>query len=364
MPVEQEVSRLMAARRAARQAPPRLKHVAVYVVATFAVLLGIAMTSSAWVAETLFAGQRQIVWITVAALVTVGVEYFVRGTLSGFGLFVRYGTQLSIDGFSRVGVAVVVFVGPWQSATAYGIALILAPLVATVLTLSVAALRWLRSDPTPAHSGTIGPLVLTSATSQLLANSGPLAIAALATASQQGDAGRFVAAVTIGRIPLFLFAAIQAVFLPTLSGLVARSEVVEFRRTFRTAWLATIALGTVGTAGIALLGQWVMQLIYGPEFIVTLLDLTLIAVSGALFMQAQTLAQALLAHRADILVALGWAAGLVSTVAALSLPLDLTTRVASALCIGSGVAACVLLLVHVRTVAKWEQETTGRVAPP
>lgn len=362
MPVEQEVSRLMAARRAAGLPAPRLRHVGRYLLGTFAVVALVVVTASGWIADTLFGGQREIVWITAGALVAVAIEYFVRGSLSGFGLFVRYGTQLLIDGVARIGLAVIVFVGPWQSAAAYGAALVLAPLVATAFTLSLAAMAWLRTSPTPAHAGTIAPLILTSITSQLLANSGPLAIAALATASQQADAGRFVAAVTVGRIPLFLFAAIQAVFLPTLSGLVARSDVEGFHRVFRRAWLATVSLGAVGTAGVAVLGGWVMRTIYGPEFEVALLDLTLIAVSGALFMFAQAFAQALLAHRADTLVFVAWTAGLVTTVAALVLPLDLATRVAVALCVGAAASGAVLAFAHLHTVAAWEHDIAGRSA--
>jgi len=360
MPVEQEVSRLMAARRAGGLAPPRLGHVGRYLVGGFITIALVSAVASDWIAATLFAGQRDIVWITACALMAVGVEYFVRGSLSGYGLFVRYGGQLLIDGVARIGLALVVFFGPWQSAAAYGTVLVVAPLAATVLTISVAAANWLRAAPTTAHSGSIAPLVLTSTTSQLLANSGPLAIAALASAAQQADAGRFVAAVTVGRIPLFLFAAIQAVFLPTLSGLVARSDVGAFRQTFRTAWLATLALGVFGTAGVAVLGPWVMRLIYGPEFAVARVDITLIGASGALFMLAQAFAQALLAHRADMLVFIGWTVGLAATVAALLLPLDLTTRVAVALCVGAAASGVVLAVVHRSTVAEWEHNIAGR----
>ncbi len=362
LPIEQEVSRLMAARRAAGLPAPRLQHVARYLLGTLTLVVLVVATTSGWIADTLFGGQREIVWITAGALAAVAIEYFVRGTLAGFGLYIRYGMQLLVDGIARIVLAVAVFAGPWQSAAAYGVALVLAPLIATALTLSVAAITWLHTSPTPAHSGTIAPLVLTSVTSQLLANSGPLAIAALATAAQQADAGRFVAAVTVGRIPLFLFAAIQAVFLPTLSGLVARSDVEGFRRVFKRAWLATLLLGAVGTAGVASLGGWVMRTIYGPGFEIALIDLTLIAVSGALFMLAQALAQALLSQRADTLVFFAWTIGLVVTVAALLLPLALTTTVAVALCVGAAASGSVLGLAHLRTVAGWEHGLSERNA--
>ncbi|MBX9246437.1 hypothetical protein ICW40_16715 [Actinotalea ferrariae] len=184
----------------------------------------------------------------------------------------------------------------------------------------------------------LAPLVTASATGQLLANVGPIAIAALTSPAEQALSGNFVAAVTIARIPLFFFAAVQAVFLPSLAALVALGRRAELVATMRRALLATTALGVVGTVGVHLLGPWALGLVYGPEFAIDRLDLDLIAVSGGVFMLAQVLAQGLLAHGADRAAAVGWSVGLVAVPLALLLPLDPATRVATALCVGSAVA--------------------------
>ena len=105
-----------------------------------------------------------------------------------------------------------------------------------------------------------------------------------------------------------------------------------------------------------------MRTIYGLGFEIALIDLTLIAVSGALFMLAQALAQALLSQRADTLVFFAWPIGLVVTVAALLLPLALTTTVAVALCVGAAASGSVLGLAHLRTVAGWEHGLSERNA--
>ena len=165
-----------------------------------------------------------------------------------------------------------------------------------------------------------------------------------------------MSAITVGRIPLFLFAAVQAAFLPTLSGLVARAAVAEFRHTLRIALWATVGVGTAGIVGVAAIGEWFLHLIYGPRFTVAWLDLVLIALSGGLYMVAQACAQAVLSHRRDTLGLIGWLAGLVATVASLWLPLPLTTRVGVALCVGAGVSAAVHGFVLANTVRLWAGE--------
>lgn len=116
--------------------------------------------------------------------------------------------------------------------------------------------------------------------------------------------------------------------------------------------------------GIAVLGRWLMHLIYGPGFTVAALDLNLIAVSGGLFMLAQAAAQGLLAHRADVPVAVGWSVGILATAAALALPLPTTTAVAVALCAGAAVALAVHLAVLARTVRAWARGLTPTEEAP
>jgi O-antigen/teichoic acid export membrane protein len=244
----------------------------------------------------------------------------------------------------------------WGSIVSYGLVLVVAPLLAAVLTVSAGALRWLRDSPTTTGPTPMAALVVTTVTSQVVANAGPLAIAVLAGPVERAGAGSFVSAITVARIPLFLFAAVQAAFLPTLSGLVARAAVAEFRRTLRLALWATVGVGMAGLVGVAVIGEWFLHLIYGPLFTVAWLDLVLIALSGALYMIAVVCAQAVLSHRRDTLGLIGWLAGLVTTVAALWLPLPLTHRVGVALTVGAGVSAAVHGYVLANTVRLWAGE--------
>ncbi len=353
VPVEQEVARLASARRPAGQPAPRLVHVLRYLALASALVAVVAWLARGPLADTFFSGDRAMVGFTAAALVAVGLEYLVRGTLAGFGLFVRYGVQLTVDGLARVGLAALVYAAGWGSREAYAWALVLAPLLAAAATVSLAALRWLRDRPTDAGRASLAPLVATTVASQLLGNAGPLAIAVLAGRTDPATTGSFVSVITVGRIPLFLYAAVQAVLLPTLSGLVARGARAELLRTLRTTLLATTAVGVLGVAGIAVLGRWALHVVYGPAFTVAWLDLVLVAVSGAAYMLALATGHTLLAFRRDPLVLLGWVLGLLATVACLALPLPVTTRVATALVVGSAASAASHGAVLTRVLRQW-----------
>jgi O-antigen/teichoic acid export membrane protein len=352
-PVEQETSRLMAFRRAHEAPAPSLRHVLRYLAVAWLVIAVVALVASRPIATSLLAGEPSMVPVTAGALAALGVEYLVRGTLSGSGRFLRYGAQLAIDGGARAGLALLVMATGHGSILAYGLVLVVAPLLAAALTVSLTAVRWLREAPTSTGRTPIAALVGTTVTSQLVANAGPLAIAVLAGPVERAGAGSFVSAITVGRIPLFLFAAVQAAFLPTLSGLVARQAVEEFRQTLTIALWATAGVGIAGVVGVALIGEWFLHLIYGPRFTVAAVDLNLVAVSGAVFMLAQACAQAVLSHRRDTLGLVGWAAGLLATVLALWLPLPLTTRVAVALTVGAVVSAVAHGTVLTVTVRAW-----------
>ncbi len=357
IPAEQEISRRTAARRASGQPAPVLGHVLRYLAVVSLALTLVGTVARDWLAQTFFSGDRWMVGFTVAALVAAGVEYATRGVLSGYGRFVLYGAQLVVDGLVRGGLTVVVYAAGWGSPEAYAWTLVLAPLVASATTLSPAALRWLRDHPTQVEDPVpLTPLVATTLTQQLVGNAGPLAIAALAGVAERESTGNLVSAITIGRLPVMVYAAVQAVLLPTLAGLVAQGAVAGLRRALRAALLATAGLGLAGVLGVAGLGLWALRLVYGPAFSVAWLDLLLIALSGAALMLALATGQALQAFLLDRRVLVGWVLGLVATVASLWLPGPLTTRVAAALLAGAAVSAACHSVGLRRAVQQWSAE--------
>ncbi|GAA1629262.1 lipopolysaccharide biosynthesis protein [Georgenia ruanii] len=358
MPLEQEVGRRISAARARGAAFPPLARVRHYAAAALGALALVAAVFNGPIADTFLGGSRILLVVLVLALAAQALEYYARGMLAGTGRFRRYGAQLAVDGAARMVLSAAIFLLPTSSAALYAAVLVLSPALATLATIPLRDLLRRDGPAVPGERYPLAPLVTTSITAQLVANAGPLAIAVLATPAEQAITGQFVAAITIGRVPLFLFAAVQAVFLPALAAQVTTGRHAAFRAAMRRGFAATALLGGAGVVGIAVLGRWVMHVIYGPAFDVSVLDITLIAVSGALFMVAQLLAQGLLAHKTDTVVALGWGLGIVVTVLSLALPLPITTTVAVALCTGSGAAAAFFALALQRTTRAWESRLT------
>jgi O-antigen/teichoic acid export membrane protein len=184
----------------------------------------------------------------------------------------------------------------------------------------------------------VGTLLAASLLSQVLANAGLVVVQLLAGPDEAEVSGYFLSGLVIARIPLFFFTAVQAVFLPALATLAASADWAGFSARVRAVALGTFVIGALGVLGIWLLGPEIVPVLFGPEFVIERDVITLVALSGALFMLAQVAAQALLALGSDRAVVVGWALGLLGLLLAVALPGDAVHRAAWALVIGSAAA--------------------------
>lgn len=139
-----------------------------------------------------------------------------RGALAGTGRFQRYGAQLALEGVVRVTACVAIVLLGVRNTGAYGL-LLGGALIASVV-LTVPRPRTLAapgpSAPWGELSGSLGWLLASALASQALANAGPVAVRLLAGPGEQGAAGALLAGLVLARLPLFLFAAVQATLLP------------------------------------------------------------------------------------------------------------------------------------------------------
>lgn len=365
-PLEQETGRMLSGSAAAGRRGANLSRMFRYALIVLVVLAVLVLAANGVIADLFFSGSGAIVVLVALGIGAQAVAYYARGVLAGTSRFDRYGQQLTVDGLLRIGLSAALFVTGSGTQTLYCLIVVVAPLVATVVTASP---RMLVSEsrvagaPVPATG--MGALVAASSTGQLLANLGPLAVAALATTAEQAASGHFVAAVTVARIPLFLFAAIQAVFLPSLAAHVARSAIAAYRARVRSILMVTAAIAGLGLAGMAVLGQWLIRLVYGPEFEISWTVLMLITASGVVFMVAQVFAQALLARRREALVTAGWSLGIVAALVALIPISEITMRVALSLCVGSVVALLMLGCQYIGATQRWQARLVadGRKEP-
>lgn len=364
LPLEQHGGRAVTARRT-RGLPtrPALRGPLVWTGASLGVLALVALVLDDLLTERIFEGVPHMGGVLVLGLAGMSVAYLARGVLAGTGRFPRYGVQLTADGLLRVVGAAALAATGTTDARAYGVVLGLAPLVATVLALvGSRPLLTTGTDDTQVREPGMVALVAASLASQALANVGPVAAQLLRGPDETQAAADLVNALTVARIPLFVFAAVQAVFLPRLAALAASDDRAGFVQVLRLAGVATTAIGALGVAVMAMAGPQAVRLLFGPEFAGRTEVLVLIAASAAVFMVAQVLVQALLARRADGVATLAWCVGLVALLVALLPTGDVQVRVSAAMTVGSCAALVVAAAGVVRSLGRWPAPQTQKVA--
>jgi O-antigen/teichoic acid export membrane protein len=338
LPLEQEVSRALAERRARGQGgAPVVRRAATIGVGLGLGVLVILIATARLSVDHLF--DHQLLLLVGFALGLAGAlaGHLTRGSLSGSGQFLGYATYIGADGFLRVVGAIVCLVVGVTTAGWFGIALGIAGLLAVPVALAVQR-PILEEGPESAVreiSTALGWLMLASLMSFGIMNIGPVLVKLLATGDQDDAVADFLPALVIARIPLFLFQAVQAALLPKLSALAGAGRL----RSFRTGLLRLLAvvagLAVIGTIVGFTLGPFVVELMF-PEADLTSRTVGLLAAGSGVYMLALACAQAVIALGGHRDQAFGWLIGM--SVLALSVWLvsdDLFLRVELALLFGS-----------------------------
>jgi O-antigen/teichoic acid export membrane protein len=185
----------------------------------------------------------------------------------------------------------------------------------------------------------LGWLLAGSVLAQSLANAGPVAVKLLADDSERAVAGRFLAALIVARVPMFLFTAVLAPALPRLARMAAAGDRRGFDTGLRRLLGLVTALGGAGTVAALVAGPTVVRTLFGADFELPAHDLATLAVACAAYLFAMTLAQALIAVSGHGRVAMAWLAGVVSFGVVTALGSDLLTRVELGMVTGGVVAA-------------------------
>lgn len=350
-PVEAHLSRTVAAALAQgegfRSAVARIVSACVLLVVLLAVAL---LASRTALAAAAFDGDARLVDVSALGLLCFATTYVVRGVLAGLGRFVAYSLQLGLEGSLRVGGAALLSVLAVDEALPYALLVAVTPPLATVL-VSVrgwnivgggARVHW-RST-----FGALGWLAACGVASQSLANAGPLLIALLAAPEQFAEAGRFMAALVLIRIPLFLFSAAQAVLVPTVAAALAVGQREQVRSLHRSLSLVVAGLALANTVVLTTFGPELLTLLFGPGYALGRVDLLMLGVFAAAQVHAQLSYQTLLGVGAVRSALISWSAGLVA-LAVGTLTVDgLARRVEVGLVLGAGTAAVALAVVVAR----------------
>ena len=355
-PLEQEVSRALAHRRAKGfGGGPLVRRAAVLggilagTVAVASLIAGPALV------EHLFHGQAGLLLALLIALGSYYLAHITRGTLSGNGRFGPYGTMMGSEGLVRFAMCVALFVTGVGTAGLYGLALAIPPFFAIAIALR-GQRRLLLPGPEAPYSElstALGWLLLGSVLAQTLSYAAFLGVVLLAEPGQQDEVGKFITGLFVARILILLFQAVQAALLPKLARLTGGGRHDDFRSGLLKLVLIVLGLAVIGVIGAATLGPWAGQLLFGAEnFVLGSTDLALLTGGSGAFILALTLAQGLIALRGYAPAAMAWIAGIVGFVAVTALGNDLFLRVELGFLCGSLLAAAVmglLLLVRLRS---------------
>ncbi|MEV0677132.1 hypothetical protein AB0I60_11470 [Actinosynnema sp. NPDC050436] len=351
-PIEQEVSRLaaeaeLAGRRSGADVP-KVVAVAAGIVAVFGALLFIPGVNG-----QLFPDHGELAAVTLGAGLGYAVLYAVRGLLVGHGRITPYAGITAVEPTIRAVVAVALVVAGLAGITPLAVAvaagtfawLVFAPRAARLVDVRGAGRGW---GPV---ARTTSALMAGSALTATVVTAFPAMVNLLAPGGDPAEVGSFLSALTLARFPLVLLLPVQAMAVPAVVRLVA----AEDGRRRLAGWLvkggvAALVVGAVGTVLGALLGPWLVRLVFGPAYVVAGWAVGGLVLSSVLLAAVQLLAAVLVAFARPGVVLRVWACTAVSTLAVLAWwPADAVTRAVVGLLLGSAIGAGVAF------VAVWRQ---------
>lgn len=339
-PLETELSRRIGAARARGTAHARDIRAA-FAVAVIAglVAIGGALLLGPSVDAVLFSGERGFTLLGAIAFAGLTAGAAAKGACAGGGRLAWWGAYLLADGSTRFGLAVAASL-LWAEPLAFALALALGPWLA--LAVPAGAVRGLLrrgaerfealaasrgadlrragilADAWTLMSGT-SPLVIAAAASSGLMYLGAVMLPALVP-GPDARVGAYIAALSLARLPLFVFSPVVAVAVPRIAYAVARDD-----RTARRAALGFVCLALVAAA-LALGGAWVggsdlVVMLFGRGFELPRASLLSIALAAGTWLVATASASVAIAAGRPRLAALSWCLGLAAALVAAALPL-------------------------------------------
>jgi O-antigen/teichoic acid export membrane protein len=349
LPLEQELGRAIAARRARGDGGgPVIRRCALIGGGFLAILVVASTIAFGAIDSHLLGGDSVLMVALLIGLVAYCAEHIARGTLSGSGRFPAYGILLGAEGVYRVVFCAALAAAHVSSPGPYGLALVAASFAAIVT--AVIRERGLTPDGSPTTNAEVttalGSLLVASLATQFMFNGGTVVVQLLASPSEQRAAGTFLNGRVLAFVPLFLFQAVTAALLPRLSALHTRESRAEFQRTLGRLLMFVAVLGALATAGAFVLGPTVLRLVFGPNFSLSGRDMAVLAATCSALMAAQALAYGLIARSSYRGVMAGWLAGVAVFFAVVLVVHPLLLRVELGLLTGGVAAAAVLALLQ------------------
>ncbi|MGN6753751.1 MAG: lipopolysaccharide biosynthesis protein [Intrasporangium sp.] len=330
MPFEQEISRRTVTATHLGEPTHQIVNAGVLASSCFSAALAVVVIPFA-----LRSGHHDVgaLWLaTVASFVALGIAYVSRGSLAGRGNFRVYSGQLVAEGAVRLVAVGVLFVAGASAPSPFAVVVPVALLVAVGVTWRR---DWRIARPprglARAVAGSTAPLIVSSMVSLTLVNLGPVAIRYVESVADPTRDGSYLAAAFIARLPIFVFAAVQAVLIPRLTRSVVRRDSLDFRRSLGKVLLVTVVLGSIATVGVAVTGPRLLSLLAGSQYHLPVGDMVLLTAALACYLLTLVLQPAAVAlgrHRSTSVV---WLLGAVTFGVAWFVPGTPTTAVSLAI---------------------------------
>ncbi|MEA2546110.1 MAG: hypothetical protein QOI09_1383 [Chloroflexota bacterium] len=308
-----------------------------------AIAVVLALVLGSQLDGVLFGGQAGFSLAGAIAFAGLIVGAAVRGTYAGAGRMTMWGTYLLADGGSRfliglVAAALLPTDGAFAAAVAIGpwFAAVLA--AAPVRAVARGASGRLR-DGVRSVARASSMLVIGASAASLLTYFGAVLLPAIVRGPDP-HVGSYIAALTVARLPLFLFSPLVAISVP-------RIAFGREHRDDRAAGVeATLTVGVAVLMGIGVVvggmiaGQEALRMLFGHDFVVTAGSLLALSIASAAWLVATAAAATAVAAGRAGLVAAAWClAALAAAVVALVPGADSFARTNLAITVGACTAA-------------------------
>ncbi|MBB6377865.1 O-antigen/teichoic acid export membrane protein [Pseudonocardia eucalypti] len=321
--VEQQTNHEVSGRLAAGARAAATMRAAGLVCAGLALLMVVVVVAlSPVLVPRVFAGHDGLLAATVLALLGAAAAYLLRGVFAGQRRFRWYAGSLAAEGLGRLLPCLALVTFGAASADRFGFGYAMGCGLAALVTLPGLlrgrhpASKRLRADvahgdlpPLRPMAAAVAWLAGASGLTLMLTNLAPVIVSSRLSdvayePSGHDLAASFVSLFMMSRIPLFLFAPVQAFLLPAVTSALARGDLAAARERVRTVLRAVFAVGVPGVVAAGLLGPWASGVFFTAPIQLSGIIAALLAAGAVIMMIAQVLQPTLVAlgrHRAATL---------------------------------------------------------------
>ena len=314
-PLEVGLARAVGAARGRGEAVGRLLRGGFALAGTAAIVaLGVGLIGGRWLDDAVFGGQERIALACAVAFAGLAVGSVAKGACAGAGQLAGWGGYLLADGGVRLALGVVA-AALAPSPQAFALALAVGPWVA--LAVPAIPLRRLLDGRGPTGSGdgvvglarSIAPLVVAATAAAALMYLGAVLLPLLVRAPDAG-VGAYIAALSLARLPLFVFSPIVAIAVPRIAFALARRNDAGARRT-AGALMGIASLGGLAIVAVTVIaGGGALASVFGTGFSLPERSLWAVAIAAAGWLFATAATSVAIAAGRERFAAWAWCSGL------------------------------------------------------